>query len=537
MMIAVLAVLPLLALAAPPSASATQPIWVYLQEAPAGAIDPAQTPLTQRALERRALRRTLPGLVDARDLPIDEATLAHIRATGATVRQTSRWLRAVSVDATPAQMRALRALPEVRTLAPVARGTRRDGDAGKRFDPAEGVPEGLAPAPASAASAIAAMAPTDYGASFTGLDQIQVPALHARGFAGAGIVIGILDTGFNRVHEAFHSAEHPLTVLAEWDFVDHDPNTAPQAGDPGGQHNHGTWILGTLAAYLPGTLLGTAYEAHFVLAKTEIVPVEIPVEEDNYVAGIEFIEAQGADISTSSLGYIDWYSQAQLDGHTAVTTVAVNLATANGVVCLTAAGNQGHDGDPATNHLLAPADALEVLSIGAAHSDGSIASFSSDGPSADGRVKPELLALGVSVPSVHTDDTTGLQWLSGTSLATPLAAGAMACVLEARPDLRAQPVSALRTAAIATATESAGGTTFDPLYIRGYGFIQADAIARRNRSVGDLNVDGIVDGADLGLMLGMWGSCANVAGCVADLNHDGVVDGADLGLLLGSWGN
>ncbi len=520
----------------PMSLPATQAVWIYLHEdARAGLpVAASQTPLTQRAIDRRALRRTLPGLVDARDLPIDDATMAAIRATGASVRQSSRWLHAVSVNATPAQIAALRALPAVRSIAPVASGRRIDQDRGVG-DSAEGPLERASALPPGAS--LLMQSPSDYGLSFDGLSQIQVPALHARGFHGAGIVIGILDTGFQRSHEAFHSAQHPLQVLAEWDFVYGDPNTAIQAGDDPNQHNHGTWILGTLAAYLPGTLMGTAYEAQFVLAATEVVAVEVPVEEDNYVAGLEFVEAHGADIVTSSLGYIDWYSAGQLDGHTAVTTLAVNIATANGLFSATAAGNQGHDDNPATNHLLAPADALQNFSVGAAQSDGSIAGFSSDGPSADGRVKPEILALGVAVPSVDVGADTGTQWVSGTSLSTPLVTGALACVLQARRDLRAAPVSVLRSLVIATATESAGGTVHDPLFIRGYGILQADAVARSGRLAADINLDGVVDGADLGLLLAAWGTCPDAASCVADLNGSGTVDGADLGLLLANWGS
>ena len=273
--------------------------------------------------------------------------------------------------------------------------------------------------------------------------------------------IGILDTGFNRVHEAFNNPAHPVNVLAEWDFVNNDGNTGIQAGDPDNQHWHGTWILGTIGAYMPGAMVGGAWEASFVLAKTEVVPTETPIEEDYYVAGLEFVEAHGADLATSSLGYIDWYTQADLNGHTCVTTKGVNIATANGMVCITAAGNEGHDADPATSTIIAPADAYDVITCGAVNVSGAIAGFSSSGPTADGRLKPEVLACGVATVSVHTTNTTGYQAISGTSLSTPLVAAATACILQARPDYG---VAQVREALFATASRSdAAGLHPDPL--------------------------------------------------------------------------
>jgi subtilisin family serine protease len=372
---------------------------------------------------------------------------------------------------------------------------------------------------------------SDYGASLDQLQQVDLLRLHERGFRGAGIIIGVLDTGFHRAHEAFHGIEHPLQVLGEWDFINNDPDTGWAEGENPSQHRHGTWILGCMAAYQPGTLVGAAYEAQYVLAKTEDVSSETPIEEDNYVAGLEFIEKLGGDLATSSLGYIDWYTQLDLDGSVAVTTVAVNMATANGVVCLTAAGNQGHDSDPATSSLLAPSDAFQVIACGAVNSSGAIAGFSSDGPTADGRIKPELCARGVATQTVHADNATGVSGVSGTSLSTPVLAGAVACVVQARPELS---VNAIRVALFATASRSdAQGVHPDPLFVEGYGIARAFDAASSGRKAADLNLDGNVDGVDLGMLLGVWNTPAPTMG---DLDGDGMVNGADLGLLLGAWG-
>ncbi|MFZ9915929.1 MAG: S8 family serine peptidase, partial [Phycisphaerales bacterium] len=195
-------------------------------------------------------------------------------ATGATYRTQSRWLNAVSVEASDAELRAIMRLPFVRTAWPLHAS---QPDAPDASSPVEGGTAG-----------------GSYGFMESQLLQIDVPSLHARGFHGEGMVIGVLDTGFHRVHEAFSSAEHPLSVIAEWDFVSNDGNTDIETGDDPNQHKHGTWILGTLAAYKPGEAVGAAYAARFVLAKTEAYATETVVEEDYYAAGLEFIEMHGA---------------------------------------------------------------------------------------------------------------------------------------------------------------------------------------------------------------------------------------------------
>lgn len=494
---------------------APAPVWVFFEDRRPEPAMLADTALTARALERRALRRTLPGLFDRNDVPLPGSMADAVAGTGAQVRVRSRWLCAVSALATPAQEAALRSLPGVTHVEAVGRG--RAGWQGETAGPGpEGWPAGI-----------------DYGASQPQLAQIDLPRLHDAGFRGAGMVIGILDTGFNRVHAAFTNPARPLNVIAEWDFINNDGNTGIQAGDPASQHHHGTWILGTIGAYLPGTVVGGAHEASFVLCKTENVASETPIEEDHYVAGLEFIEAHGADVATSSLGYIDWYTQADLNGHTAVTTVAVNTATANGLVCVTAAGNEGHDASASTSTIIAPADAYQVITCGAVTVNGAIAGFSSSGPTADGRLKPEVLACGVSTVTVDATAAAGLASVSGTSLSTPLVAAAVTCALQARPDFG---VRRLREALFATASRSdAAGLHPDPLFVEGHGVIRAYASAAYSRLRADLNLDGTVNGVDLSQLLGRWGMVGPVGQLWGDLDNDGVIGGGDLVVLLGQW--
>lgn len=463
-----------------------------------------------RAVARRRLRRTDPGLFDARDLPVAPAYVAEVLATGAVLRAQSRWANAVSVLATPEEIRAIATLPFVRGLQPIRAG----------------LGHGPVHRPAAAAPAPEGF----YGLSEEQLEQINLIALHEQGFTGQGVVVGVLDTGFIRTHQAFHHPQHPLVVVAERDFVNDDGNTAPEPSDPPGQADHGTMILGTLGAYAPGSLVGGAYDASFILCKTEDISSETPVEEDNYVEGLEFIEANGGDMATASLIYIDWYTQSQLNGLTAITTIGVNTATVNGVYCCNAAGNMGHDGNPATSHLGAPADALKVLTVGAVSSEGSIVGFSSDGPSADGRVKPELLARGADTWTIDPGSNTQLTTASGTSLATPLVAAGVACLIEARPSWS---VDQMRTILFARASDFVANGTHDPLFIRGYGIMNAAGAA-----AGDCNGNGVLDSQDI--QAGTSRDCnANTipdeCECRADFNTDGQLTIADFGAFQSAF--
>ncbi len=446
------------------------------------------------AILRRQLRRTDPGLFDDRDLPIAEPYLDAIRASGATVHIESTWLNAVSIIADPAAVDRIRALPFVLRVQPVRGGARIEPT-----DPrAPEQPLNISFMPRG---------PSPEGAAAPQQAQIGLNMLHSQGFTGTGVIIGILDSGFKRTHVAFNQPGHVVQVVAEHDFVFNDNQTANEPEDDPTQHNHGTYCLGLIGAYLPGTYMGGAYDASFILCKTEDVRSETPIEEDNYVAGLQYIEAHGGDMATASLGYIDWYTQADLNGATAVTTIGVNVATANGLICCNAAGNEGHDANPATNHLIAPADALKVITVGAVDSSGASASFTSDGPSADGRVKPEVLAWGVNNVLIRAGNDTDLTSGSGTSFATPLAASVVACLLQAHPTWT---VAQMRGYLFTSADYYVANHTFEPAYVRGYGIINGASAVQ-----GDCNRDGLSDAAQLD------------AGTLGDCNHNGLPDACE----------
>jgi len=365
--------------------------------------------LTPKIQKRRARSGASKNTMEYYDQLVSRNYKEEIEGSGLKILNESRWLNAVSVLGTKDQIANLSEFSFIEKIQPVHRSNRK-----KLFEQ-QSVPK------------TTVMDSTFYGNSYSQLNQLNIIPAHEAGYFGQGVRILVLDTGFNLSHSAFNF----LNVIKQYDFINSDNITSNQEedGDASSQHNHGTTVLSVLAGYLPGKLIGPAYEAEFLLGKTEDVMGEYIGEEDNFVAGLEWGEANGADIVTASLGYIDWYSSSDLDGKTAITTVAINVAFDLGMLCINAAGNEGNSG------IIAPADAFSVISVGALDEDGNVVSFSSRGPTADGRIKPELCARGYytvgAVPG--TDDRLG--YYNGTSLATPLIAGAAAVVWSAKPAL------------------------------------------------------------------------------------------------------
>jgi subtilisin family serine protease len=336
------------------------------------------------------------------------------------IRHVSRWLNAVSVEANSSQIAALAAMPFVRRLD-VVRGYRRG-----RMEPSVSTLR-------SSMREKSSNLPIDYGSSFGQLEQINVPAIHDRGLHGEGVLIAVFDTGFRNLrHEVFRR----LRILDRRDFVNGDRNVGNNRDR--GDGDHGTRVLSVLGGFAEGELVGPAYGATFLLAKTEDTESETPVEEDNWAAAAEWAEARGADVISSSLGYLDFdspfpdYSFEDMDGATAVTTIVAQMAAERGVVVVVSAGNQGFDS--AHNTLGAPADGELVLSIGAVDSFGARADFSSVGRTADGRIKPDVMAQGVLVRTADPRTRDRYTLSDGTSFSCPLAAGVAALVLQAHPD-------------------------------------------------------------------------------------------------------
>jgi subtilisin family serine protease len=310
----------------------------------------------------------------------------------------------------------------------------------------------------------------DYGPSFGQLEMLNVPAVHQQGYSGRGVLVLVLDTGFYKNHEAIH----PNRIVGEYDFVSNDRNTHNETAeeDSLGHHIHGTQVYSTLGGYGPGKLIGPAYECSFLLAKTEITEYDSIIEEDHFVAALEWGESRGADIISSSVGYLDWYQPDALDGNTAITTRAVRWATRMGMVAVIAVGNERRNTSWGGN-VVVPADADSIISVGAVTTDGSIAMFSSHGPTFDGRIKPELVAQGMLVTCAAARDSAAYTVSNGTSYSAPLVAGSAALLLEAHPNWGPMDV---RGALLATASQ-AGNPNND------YGWGIPDVLAALNYEV------------------------------------------------------
>jgi len=416
--------------------------WIFLRDR--GAITSSAEPvfIDEHAKERRRMRGQLDNTSEY-DLPINRSYQEVIQGIeGVSLRGESRWLNAVSVEANSRALQAIRQLPFVLGTRPVARlekAGRPDWRSHEEF-PHRDVMEQLAEWSDEGEARFAPTVPDPavpdplwrmdrawYGPALNQVRMVSALETHYRGNHGDGVRIVVFDGGFQLNHEAFGH----LDVIAQYDFINDDDYTGyDPTQDSGGQAHHGTACMSVIGGYSPGNLVGLAHEASFILCKTEDDASETAVEEDYWVRALEWAEALGADVLSASLSYKDWYTDADYDGMTAPTSRACRIAYELGMVLCTAVGNEG----PERRTIGAPSDAEGLLGIGAVRWDGDLARFSSRGPTADGRIKPDVLAQGVRTCCVSPDTWDRYAFWNGTSLSTPVAAGCMALILAEHPD-------------------------------------------------------------------------------------------------------
>lgn len=403
--------------------------WVTWKPTTPKAGDRSSLALSPRAAQRlERLGRTAGA--DARDYAVPHSALAPIIERGLPIRRISRFLQAASVEMTPDQAREIARDPRVLAVRPVAHFVRPlEPDEASLSLPGPELQRRGAALDTDPRTLIA----EDYGASWDQLAMLGVQELHERGYSGEGVLVAVFDTGFYKVHESLSG----LDLVAEHDFVCDDDEVQWLPGDACGvarANDHGTYTWSTLGGFAPGNLIGPAFRAGFVLAKTEDVSREVHQEEDNYIAALEWADSLGVDVVSSSLGYRAFddgseYTVAQLDGRTAPITVATDLAADRGIVVVTAMGNEG----PGESTLGVPADGRRVVSVGAVDMRRMLAYFSSWGPTGDGRIKPDVVALGVGTACGASAGPHVYARVNGTSLSTPLAAGLAALLVEAEP--------------------------------------------------------------------------------------------------------
>lgn len=399
-----------------------QPYWIHFKDKGlksrtdiVNAKHSYQAQLPQKAIARR-IRNNMDPVIRETDLPMDLNYIAILNEiSGLKIRHQSRWLNAVSVDVGEEHLTEILELPFVIKVSPV-RSFFRNHDEETRFHPREEdrqLPD--------------RDYNLDYGRSLPQNEILNVPNMHDTGLSGRGILIGMLDSGFNNLE---HNCFAELEVLDEYDFVNDDDNVDDE--DDAGNGDHGTKTLSIIGGYEPEQMIGIAYGASFVLGKTENTEWERPVEEDHWVAGIEWMDELGVDIVSSSLTYSNWYDYEDMDGETAVTTIAAEMAVDVGMIVIVSMGNSGRSQHP-LDKMGAPADGFRVFGIGATNRDGEYDAYSSVGPTFDGRIKPDFTAQGSNVRFASTRNDNEYGAGMGTSFSAPAIAGLCALLLEANP--------------------------------------------------------------------------------------------------------
>jgi hypothetical protein len=384
--------------------------------------------LSAKSVERRLLQQ-IP--LSESDMPISPDYLEDIRSTGSEIVYKSKWLNLVIVKTNNKSFQDLiKEKPYVKSVesADYLFNEHRATKNKPHFDKENIVklPNRVTRSKSQKSSDV-----FNYGASANQVEMIGINHLHALGYTGAGMVIGVIDAGFNSVniHSAFDSIRLNGQILGTHDFV--EPGNDVYATT---MNSHGTRVLSTMGGHLPGQLIGTAPKASYWLLRSEDARSEYLMEEYFWVNAAEFADSVGVDIINSSLGYsifdnpLENHTYADMDGNTTVVTIGADMAAAKGILVVNSAGNSGGDNNP-WRYITAPADGDSVFTIGAVNSIGQRANFSSQGPTYDGRTKPDVSAQGVA--TVTAILPTGIAGGDGTSFSSPLIAGAAACLWQA----------------------------------------------------------------------------------------------------------
>jgi subtilisin family serine protease len=373
--------------------------------------------LSQKSIERRVRQ----GIeITEKDLPVSPEYIEQVQGTGATVLYPLKWFNGILVETSSNEI-----VQEILNLDPVLMveqifeyGLKAQSLPDDEFFPVYNVKED----------------PKDYynyGSSSTQIKMLSGHSLHNLGYRGKGMTIAVLDAGFFNVNSlpAFDSLNTEGRLIFTRDYVNPNSNIYEE-------HTHGMIVLSAMAGNIPGQLIGTAPEADYILIRTEDGLSEQIIEEYNWAAGAELADSLGADVINSSLGYYTFDAQWQnhvyedMDGQTTPVALAANIAAEVGMLVVASAGNEGNS---AWQHIISPSDGLYCIAVGAVDENGQYVSFSSIGPSADGRVKPDVAAMGRGTVVQGTNGE--ISSASGTSLSAPIISGLATCLWQALPNI------------------------------------------------------------------------------------------------------
>jgi subtilisin family serine protease len=382
-------------------------------------LDRPETFLSQRAIDHRK-RQSIS--IDSSDLPVSSFYLDSLRKLGFIIHNTSRWFNSVTVKTDNPELAAK--AETVRFIESLEKPLRLRLELHST---------------SHVQYSTFAIDSTSYGPAYRQIHVHNGEYLHASGFKGEGMLIAIIDAGFYH-YKSMSGFNHVVAenrIEAVRDFVNHD-------GDVNDDHYHGTNVFSIIGGKVENSFEGTAPNASFLLLRSEDattdswgVQNEYLVEEDNWIAAAEFADSMGTDVINSSLGYSTFTNPDQnhtyedMNGSATRISRAATMATKKGMIVVVSAGNHGNK---AWKYIEAPADAENVLAVGAVDSKLVRASFSSIGPTADNRIKPDVMAIGQRTFYLSTDDVVAFG--NGTSYATPVIAGLTACLWQAAPGKR-----------------------------------------------------------------------------------------------------
>jgi serine protease AprX len=369
--------------------------------------------LTQKSLDRRT---NLGIVLNDQDAPIEKRYIQNIKDLGFTVTDYSKWLNGVAVVADAAQVAVLRSKSYVKSVesfvvhnSVVGKTNSTKQDKFELFNKN-------------------ALTNFNYGDAAAQIDQVNLRPVHVAGFTGAGVTIALLDVGFPTVDtgSVYARIRNNNQIKGGYNFVLKNADIYNTK-----LNNHGAYCLGVIAAYVEGSFVGSAPDADFYLYESEDGTQEIPREELYWIEAAEEADRKGVDIISTSLGYNQFddarynllYSD--MDGKTSFIARGAEIATEKGIFVVAANGNEAQK---IWHYLVTPADNKNVFSIGAVDVNGNSSSFSSFGPNAIGEIKPDASARGTNT---YMGVNNGVTYSSGTSFATPLAAGGIACLIQA----------------------------------------------------------------------------------------------------------
>ncbi|MCM2302550.1 MAG: S8 family serine peptidase [Flavobacteriaceae bacterium] len=386
--------------------------WVFFKDKPSKATYLANPSLmlSQRSIQRRTRQNIL---LDDNDVPIEKTYYNEVKnRAGIKIMAKSKWLNALHIEGTKTNINKLKQLSFVAKIEFADKSL----NATDRVAPAKRLHH-----PENKFGSIS----TDYSYG-NGSNQIQMlggEALHQQNFTGTGMIIAVIDGGFPGVDTfiAFKRLRDQNKILGGYNYVTRSSNFYTGI-------SHGTAVLSTIASYVDNQFIGTAPDASFYLFITEDGTKETPLEESLWVEAAEKADSLGVDIINTSLGYFTFdnpkydYSYADMNGSKTFISRGAEIGFSRGMIIVNAAGNEGAE---PWKYIIAPADAKSVLAVGAVDAAKIIATFSSFGPTADGRVKPDVLAQGLNAFVINADGQIAPS--SGTSFASPIMTGVIAC--------------------------------------------------------------------------------------------------------------